>query len=232
MRGKIIVFDGLDASGKKTQAELLQQRLIKQGFSAEIFHFPQYEEFFGSLVAKYLNGDFGKKEALSKEFVALLYAIDRYSIKKKIEHHLSQGKAIIMDRYSESNFAFQSASFEGKEKKEFIEWIKKTESRLPHSDIVFFLDMPREAAEQLMQSRDREKDQHEKDSIFLDRVRKTYLELSKSEKNWHVIPCAKKFGNDWNIKSIEEIHEIIWKKLSKLLVLNYTLKEIAEQKAK
>src|SRR3989344_2996869 len=225
MRGKIIVFDGLDASGKKTQAELLQQKLIKHGFSAEIFHFPQYEEFFGSLVAKYLKEEFGKKEALAKEFVALLYAIDRYSIKKKIEEHLVQGKAIIMDRYSESNFAFQSAAFEGKEKKEFIEWIKSTESRLPHSDIVFFLDMPRKAAEQLIQSRQREKDQHEKDSAFLDRVRQTYLGLSKSEKNWHIIKCAEKKGNDWKIKSIQEIHEIIWKKIAKLFVLNYTLKE-------
>ncbi|MDO8537539.1 MAG: hypothetical protein Q7S21_01515, partial [archaeon] len=185
---------------------------------------------------KYLKGEFGKKEDLPKELISLLYAVDRYSIKFEIEKLLNEGKVVVMDRYSESNFAFHSTHFHGKEKEEFLKWLKIVESRLPHSDAVFFLDMPREAAEQLMLKKgernymgSKEKDQHEKDSVFLDNVRKTYLELAKTEKNWQVISCAIKKGKEWEIKSIHEIHEIIWNKISKLLVLNYTLKEFAEQ---
>jgi dTMP kinase len=240
MRGKIIVFDGLDSSGKKTHAILLKDRLKKHGFSAEIFHFPQYEKFFGGLVGKYLKGDFGKKEELSKELIVLLYAIDRYDVKFEIEKLLEQGKVVIMDRYSQSNIAFHSSHFQENKKREFLQWIKLVESRLPIADLVFFLDMPRKAAEKLMLEKAKqgnrnymgsaEKDQHEKDSVFLDSVRKTYFELAKSEKNWQIIKCAEKNNNEWRIKSIQEIHELIWKRLSKLLVLNYTLKEFAEAK--
>lgn len=229
MNGRIIVLDGLDGSGKTTQIEMLKKRLVAEGFSFEFFHFPQYERFFGSLVGKYLKGEFGKKEEIPIEIVILLYAIDRYDVKPLIEKFLEEGKIVIMDRYLQSSLVYQSVFFEGKKKKEILEWNKIVNSKLPQADAFFYLNMPREASEQLVSSRGNVKDIHESDSAFLDNVRKTYLELAKSEKNWHVISCAVKKGKEWEIKSIQEIHEIIWKKIAKLLVLNYTLKEFAEQ---
>ena len=76
--GRLIAFEGIDGSGKRTQVELLANTLRAQGHSVYSTGFPQYESWFGRMVGQFLNGDFGPLEAVDPHFTALLYAGDRY----------------------------------------------------------------------------------------------------------------------------------------------------------
>ncbi len=213
-KGKIIVFEGLDSSGKATQTAILAEKLKEKGIKTKIFSFPRYESFFGKLIAKYLKGELGKKEELSEEFVSLLYSLDRYEIKNEIKELLEKGFVLLMDRYYTSNFGFQTAKFESRQKKhEFLDWLKKIEAGMPSPDLVFFLDVPIEFSQKLMESRKQKnymkekKDIHEKDLIFQKKTREIFLELCKKEENWIKIDCVSKE----KLKSKNEIHQEIWK---------------------
>ncbi len=196
MRGKLVVFEGIDSSGKATQQRFLIDSLRAKGLEVEALDFPRYSEFFGSLVGRYLAGEFGKINDLPVEFTALLYSIDRYQLKKQIEQKLAEGTILVANRYVFSNIAFQSEKFhEEKEKKDFWQWLECVESRMPKADLVFLLDLPVSTAVSLMRGKDREKsyrggkerDLHESNYAFLERVRKNYLLLANEKKNWVII---------------------------------------------
>ncbi len=155
VRGKLIVIEGISSAGKKTQAELLLARLKSEGIKAELMHFPTYEKtLFGSLVGKYLAGEFGAKEEII-EVACLLYALDRYQFKKQIEEKLANNVFLVLDRYSQSNMGFQGAFFKGAEFNKMIDWIECVESRLPKADAVVFLDTPRKITEKLIEKREK-----------------------------------------------------------------------------
>ena len=199
MKGKLIVFEGIDSSGKATQQKLLIESLKAMGFEVEALDFPRYSKFFGSLVGRYLSGEFGSMEELSEEFCALLYSLDRYQIKKEIEQKLVQGKVLVANRYVFSNIAHQSAKFHNpKEQKKFLRWIECVESRMPKADLVFLLDLPVPLAVSLMKENDRQKayrhgkerDIHENNELYLQRVRELYLQLAHKNKDWILVNCA------------------------------------------
>ncbi len=213
MKGKIIVFEGLDASGKATQAKLLCAKMRKARKKAEVISFPQYERFFGALVGKYLRGDFGKKESLAQEFAALLYSLDRYEAKRRIEKKLPQGINLIMDRYTEANL-YHAARFSSKKQQlDYIKWIKKVESRMPPANVTFFLDMPEKAAKLLLKKEGKEKDIHELDRAFQKRVRKVFEEEARKNKKWVKVNCIRKKGAGFEIKSKKEIADEVWGKI-------------------
>jgi dTMP kinase len=214
-----IVLEGLDSAGKKTQIDLLFKRLKEEGHPAELLDFPAYHTSFGSLVAKYLRGDYGPKERVIPEIVAMLYALDRYQFRDAMKKKLRKGKVLISNRYSQSNYGFQGAKFSGKEQDHFIKWMEALESRLPQPDIVIFLDMPPEAAAQLITGkgyrkylRGKKKDIHERDIGYQGKVRKTYLRIAE-KKGWMTIKCAVKKGGKWSVKKPAQIHGEIWDKI-------------------
>jgi len=223
-KGKIIVLEGLDSSGKATQTKLLKEKLDKLKIKNAVYSFPRYNSFFGKLISKYLKGELGEKESLPEEFVSLLYSLDRYEIKEKIESDLNNGYVILMDRYYTSNFGFQTAKKEENQKKDFLDWLKKLESRMPAPDKVLFLDIAVDFSQKLMDSRKQKdymkekKDIHEKDLDYQKKVRKMFLELCKTEKNWVLIKCAE----ENKLKTIQEIHEMIWKETQQELQNNQT----------
>jgi dTMP kinase len=226
MKGKLFVIDGTDASGKATQSKLLADHLRGLQYRVELVSFPRYDSFFGSLVGKYLAGEFGPKESLPPEFCALLYSLDRYDFKPRLERFLGEGKLVICDRYSAANFAHQAAKFlDKKSQAAFLKWIKFVESRLPKPTATIFLDMPIKAAQQLMAGEDRQKDYrqgaakdlHEADVAYLERTRSIFLLLAKTEKNWLHIKCASRKGASWGIKPREVIHKEIIKALGRYL---------------
>lgn len=222
-RGKLFVFEGTDSSGKATQAQLLVERLQRRGHVVELVGFPRYHAFFGGLIGKYLAGEFGPKETLSPEFVALLYTLDRYHFKNEIESKLEMGITLVFDRYRASNLAHQAARYSNRNDQEaFIKWLKTTEGRLPTETALVFLNMPEEAAQKLMAGIDRQKDyrkgqtkdQHESDVEYLHRTREVYKRLARKDK-WVWIDAAFKEGKDWVVRSKEEVSLEIWKKLEK-----------------
>ena len=122
--GKLIVFEGIDGSGKRTQLELLTRALTDRGIPHERISFPRYDGFFGSLVAKYLNGDFGGLDKVDAHLSALLYAGDRFEAKPRIESILASGKLLVADRYIASNLAHQGARAPREQREEFLAWLK------------------------------------------------------------------------------------------------------------
>lgn len=220
VKGRLIVLEGIDGSGKATQSGLLAGRLKKEGFSVEMVSFPRYESFFGKLVGNYLRGEFGSKESISPELSALLYSLDRFEFKPEMEKLLKEGKIVVCDRYSASNFAHQAAKFSSAvERKCFLDWIVGVESRLPEPFVTFFLDMPVPAAKKLLLSRQsskhknaKELDVHEQDFSYLEETRKVYLGLAEKF-GWVVIECAVQSGREWSILPKEKVHSLVWKGL-------------------
>ena len=215
MRGKLIVLEGTDASGKKTQVGLLERRLKEEGRKFEVMGFPTYEKTkFGDLVSRYLKGDFGTKEEVGPEIGAMFFMMDRYQFKDKLWKTLKDGTTIIMDRYTPSNI-YQAAEAEGAERFRIWEWVKNADSRLPRPDVVVFLDVPPEISEKLFAERESKnpligkggKDILEKDKAYQERVRLLYMEVAKKE-GWIIIECTK----NGKMRTPEEIHEeICWK---------------------
>lgn len=214
MRGKLIVVEGTDSSGKKTQVGLLEKRLKADGKKVEAMGFPAYNTKLGGLVGRYLAGEFGSKEEVGPEVGSMFFMMDRYQFKDRIRKTLEAGTTILMDRYTTGNI-HQAALAEGTEQLDFWEWIKKVDSRLPRADFMVFLNVPAEVSATLFEKRDvknvlvgKEKDILEKDREYQEKTRRLYLEIAKKE-GWIIIECCK----DGRLRPPEDIHEEILRKL-------------------
>lgn len=223
-KGFFVSFEGIDSSGKKTQALLLKKALEKRRRKVKLYHFPAYNTTFGKHVAEHLRGEYWKGKKIVPEIAGLLYSIDRYQFKDEMRKKLERGEVILTDRFTQSAMVYHGAMFEGKEKFNYADWLERVESRLPQPNIVIVLDMPVEAAQSLIQRRKGKgylkgmgKDIYEKKVNFQRRVRKTYLDLAKKKRNWFVIKCAKKVGSKWDIKKPENIHKDVWRIVSRKL---------------
>ena len=223
-KGLFISFEGIDSSGKKTQALLLKKSLEQKNYKVKLYHFPAYNTTFGKHVAAHLRGEYWKGKKIIPEIAGLLYAIDRYQFKDELKKRLNSGDIVLTERFTQSAMAYHGAMFEGEERMKYARWLEAAESRLPQPDIIFVLDMPVEASQILIQNRKGKgylkgmsKDIYEQKVEFQKKVRETYLELAKREKNWFVIKCANKIGNKWNIRIPEEIRREVLKIISKSL---------------
>ena len=213
MKGKLIVIEGSDGSGKKTQAEMLFERAKKEGYKVELLSFPQYDKFFGKEIKAYLNGEFGNLNQVHPKFASLLYALDRHSIKNEIIAKLNRGCNIITNRYMESNIGHQASKFSGEERDKFIEWLYQLEVKhlgLPESDLVLYLDLPAEFAQKAMEKEGRKKDIHESDFEYLLKVELTYLHTASKNPKWVIVPCVTGGRYEKRRFSIPELHEKIW----------------------
>ncbi len=206
------MLEGIDGSGKRTQLDLLVRALSARGIPNERISFPRYEGFFGSLVAQYLNGDFGALEAVDAHFSALLYAGDRYEAKPKIEAALASGKTLVADRYIASNLAHQGARAPREKRQEFLNWLKRLEYEiyaLPAEDVVIYLRVPVTAAHQQIAAkgaRDYTKlarDIHESNPSHLADAAEVYDSLARAS-NWVTIESFD--AKAGVMRSPEEIH--------------------------
>ena len=222
MKGKIIVFEGIDGSGKGTQSKKLYRYLKSTDEKVALFEFPSYDEtFFGKEVANYLNGKFGSLNDVHPKLSAMLYAGDRYEKKNQIVEKLDQGYIVICDRYIPSNIAHQISKFkDDKDKYELKEWIEKLEYeiyKMPRPNAIFFMDMDPKISNKLVFNKkkrsytDKKQDLHEINSSYLYNVYKTFKKLAEEE-NWAKITCQT--AN--NLKSAEDIHLEIVKLFQKI----------------
>ena len=153
--GRLIAFEGIDGSGKRTQMELLYGALTAGlgGRSVYSTGFPQYNSWFGKMIAKFLNGELGELESVDPHFTALLYAGDRLEAKAELEAALNDGKIVLVDRYIGSNLAHQTARVPKEKRAEYLEWIKHLEYdiyQLPREDMILYLRVPPSEAQQLV----------------------------------------------------------------------------------
>ena len=148
MKGKLIVLEGIDGSGKETQSNLLEKKLKEKGREVMHISFPDYESPSSALVKMYLKGDFGKNpEDVNPYAASLFYAVDRFaSYRMKWKYFYEKGGIVIADRYTTSNMVHQMTKYEDEVKrKDFLSWLEKTEYgelELPRPDLVILLDIP------------------------------------------------------------------------------------------
>jgi dTMP kinase len=197
-RGKFIVLEGIDGSGKRTQLDMLARALRARGVEFAQISFPRYDGFFGKLVARFLNGEFGPLDAVDPHFSALLYADDRLEAKPEIEAHLAAGRLVIADRYIGSNLAHQGARVAPKKRAAFLAWLKQLEYKiheLPHEDLVIYLRVPVAAAHQLVAKKGargytrKKRDIQESNLAHLEAASQVYDDLARQH-NWTKIECA------------------------------------------
>ncbi len=196
-----IVIEGLDGAGKSTQVKKIKEFFATKGIETEYVHFPRYDSpIYGDMVAEFLRGDYGSLDTVHPKIVALLYALDRQQAAPMINGWLSEGKAVIVDRYVYSNIAYQCAKSDKKE--ELKQWILNLEygqNKIPEPDLTLFLDVPFSfTTAKLTEERegdDRDyllgkKDIHEASLSFQESVREVYIECSGEKDNYKVIPCS------------------------------------------
>lgn len=219
-RGKLIVIEGSDGSGKKTQSELLVNFLKERKLPVKYMDFPQYyPSFHGKTVAKFLRGEFGELNEVSPYLASLAYSLDRASVKEQMESFLEKGGLIVANRYATSNIAHQGAKFEDeKEKDKFMRWIDELEykvHKIPREDIVVYLYVPWQIGVELSKKRGEGKylegkeDIHEKDLKYRQEVEKMYLDLANKNKHWIKINCVE----NGVLLSINDVHNKVLEEL-------------------
>jgi dTMP kinase len=196
-RGKFIVLEGIDGSGKRTQLELLASALAARGVVSTKLSFPNYGGFFGKLVAKFLNGGFGALDAVDPHFSALLYAGDRLEAKPALEAALGSGELVLADRYVGSNLAHQGARVPHERRHEFLAWLVQLEYgiyELPVEDLVIYLRVPVAEAHRLIAEKSArdytkmQRDIQESNLAHLQAASEVYEELAQ-KRHWARIEC-------------------------------------------
>ena len=212
MRGKLIVIEGTDCSGKETQTALLVKYLKEKNEKVFTMSFPNYDSPTGKIVGgpflgkKYICDGFFPEGAPSVDpkVSSLYFAADRYYNLPIIQKKLEEGYIVILDRNVYSNMAHQAGKEGDKEKRQELYKFNATLEfdllGLPRADKVIFLYMPVDGAKALRANRPETLDQNEMDEEYLKKSQKAYLELSKLF-NYIKIDCFK----DGVVRSIEDI---------------------------
>ena len=223
-KGRLIVIEGTDSSGKETQTAMLFERLSEKISNIRKISFPNYESPACAPVKMYLAGDFGTDaEKVNPYPASTMYAIDRYaSFKTDWGNFYNSGGVIITDRYTTSNMVHQASKIDNPQEKEmYLSWLEDLEynkMEIPRPDLVIFLNMPTETAQKLMAERknkitgEDKKDIHEKNVEYLKKSHKNACEISKKY-SWKEIKCVE---ND-RLKTIEEISDELFELVSEIL---------------
>src|SRR5580704_4598118 len=161
MSGHLIVFEGLDQSGKQTQAELLRDRLKQDGRKARLISFPDYGTSIGEELARALQGerDYGP------DVMQLLYIANRYERKSDLQRWLDGGLILVCDRYTASSVAYGEA--QGLD----AAWLVEMQKFLPVPALTIMLDIAPETA---VQRKATDRDRYERDLAMQARVRESY----------------------------------------------------------
>jgi dTMP kinase len=215
--GFLVALEGIDGSGKGTQAARLADRARDAGRTVASFSFPTYDgNPFAQAVADYLNGGFGSAEQVHPELAALLYAADRFHARGDLVAALAAHDLVICDRYVASNAAHQGAKLNGDDRRRLLDWLDAVEYgefALPRPDLVVLLDTPVALARTLVARKGArgyttlEADIHEADAGHSSATRDVYLELARRGELWRVVPTAR---DDGAARDVDEIADEIW----------------------
>ena len=219
-KGKLIVIDGTDGSGKATQVALLVKRLKKDGFTVKTVDFPEYyKNFFGKFIGHCLSEQYYNFVKVHPKIASVLYAADRSESKGEMESWLQKGYIVIANRYVSANQIHQGGKIKNEAKRrDFMQWLDEMEYKvfkIPRPSVVFYLNLPINIVKKLIRERNKKdaraylgkkQDVHEKDFNFLENSRKSALWLAKNKKYNKKIDCAKKD----KLRTIDDIHEEIY----------------------
>lgn len=212
----LIDIEGIDGSGKGTQARRLCDRLVQSGVTASLISFPRYDAtLFGRAIGEFLNGDYGTLDQVHPFLVSLLFAGDRFESKSVLDEARASSEVVVLDRYVPSNVAHQASKCAGAARADLIKRIHSLEFEvfgLPRPDLVLLLDLPVPMAQELVLRKSarsythRAADLQEADAAYLERVREVYLDLSRHGSEWRRIAVA----DGDRVRAIDEVSDEIW----------------------
>jgi dTMP kinase len=161
MTGLLIAFEGLDQSGKQTQAERVRDQVVARGRVCRLLSFPDYTTAIGTEIAKALHGE----REYGADVMQLMYVANRYERRPDLASWLGEGAVVVCDRYLASSIAYGEA--QGLDP----QWLTDVQRFLPQPDLTILLDIaPEIAAQRKATGRDR----YERDLVLLSRVRDSY----------------------------------------------------------
>ena len=214
MKGKLIVLEGTDGSGKATQARLLAEHLKGEGVSFREIDFPRYGNPFAEPAKRYLEGALGKRPGDVNAYAAsVLYAVDRFaSYKEDWGEAYESGALILANRYTTSNAVHQASKLPEGEREAYLTWLFDLEYHrmgLPAPDLVIYLDLPTELSEAMLRKRQQatgtHADIHEQDEDYLRACRDNARSIAR-QLGWTVVRCDR----DGTVRPPEDIHREIW----------------------
>ncbi len=216
MNGKLIVIEGLDGSGKATQAKRLAAALRKRGLAVREISFPNYESDSSALVKMYLEGCFGTEPGDVNAYAAsAFFAVDRYAgMKQDWGAFYESGGILVADRYTTSNAVHQCCKLNREEWDSYLDWLFAFEYQklgLPVPDKVFYLRVQVEESQQLMTDRyhgdEHRKDIHESNTAYLEKA-KNAAEYCAKKYSWEIVDCMR----EGTLLSIETIGDELLKR--------------------
>ena len=226
-RGRFIVIDGTDGSGKATQTKLLVEELKLSGYPVEMVDFPQYGTKSAGLIEEYLNGKYGQ---VGSEAASIFYAIDRFDASFRIREWLKEGKIVISNRYVTANAGHQGGKIaDDIDRLKFFKWLDNLEYNIfgiPKPDLNVILHMPAAMAQKLVDQKSsadrkyvngKKRDLHEADLKHLKNAEKVYMEIARLFPNTKLVECVQGGA----LLSPEEIHNKVWE-----LVRRIALKDV------
>ena len=214
MRGKLIVLEGTDGSGKATQACLLAQHLAREGRAFREIDFPRYGNPFAEPAKLYLDGALGAHAGDVNAYAAsVLFAVDRFaSYKEDWGGAYEAGELILANRYTTSNAVHQASKLPAGEREAYLRWLFDLEYHrmgLPAPDLVIYLDLPTELSEAMLRKRQQatgtHADIHEQDEDYLRACRDNARSIAR-QLGWTVVRCDR----EGTVRPPEDIHREIW----------------------
>ncbi len=222
-KGKFIVIEGTDGSGKKTQTDLICKRFEKEGKTVKKIDFPRYGTPSAYFVEKYLAGGYGTSEQVSAKKASLFYALDRLDFGREMNKWIDEGCIVISDRYTTSSMGHQAGKIDNIPKRnEFLDWLSDLEyniCEIPKPDLVIFLSVLPEVSFKLIGERQASKDTkgtkrdiHELDFDHMKKSYEAYLHVAKRF-GWEAVDCSP----SGKILPLDEISGVVWGKVSSII---------------
>lgn len=221
--GRMVVIEGLDGSGKATQAKLLLAYLESKGYTTYALDLPYYNDPSSTLVKMYLNGEMGDKPTDVNAYAAsTFYAVDRYaSFKKHWEKEYNSDKITVANRYTTSNASHQMTKLSEEDWDSYLQWLFDFEYNkigIPEPECVIYLDMPVDISQKLLLKRysgdEEKKDVHERDVQYLVSCHKAAV-YAAEKLGWEVIKCGEN-GEPFTVECISKmVCDVVERKLLK-----------------
>lgn len=208
----LIAIEGIDGSGKGTQASRLVESLQQQGLRAASLQFPRYNAtLFGRAIGDFLNGRFGDLNQVHPQLAAVLYAGDRFESRELLLSMMRENEIVVLDRFVGSNLAHQAAKLEGEARAQLTEWIEQIEFgvfQLPTPSLTVLIDMSSKWSRELVGRKaareytTHEADLQEQDLPYLEKVRRCYQDLAMAREDWSIV---RGLNEDGTLRTIDDV---------------------------